>query len=157
MWWRESRREFEENGNAGNKKAIRAIVRSGQVPGILAYQDERAIGWCSVAPRDTYPSLNRSPVLRKLDDIPVWSIVCFYIAKEYRDQNLTEALIRAAIDYVHEQGGEVVEAYPTVPRKGTLPPISSYMGVPEMFERVGFKTVARPSQAKAILRFTIGD
>ena len=123
MWWRTSRSQFEKQGNEGNREAMKAIVGSGQVPGILAYLDEQPIGWCSVAPRETYASLNRSHVLKRLDDKPVWSIVCFYIAKAHRGQNLTLELIRGAIDYVRQQGGKIVEAYPTQPSSdGRLPP-----------------------------------
>ena len=67
--------------------------------------------WCSVAPRGEYASLNRSPVLKPLDEVPVWSIVCFYVAKSHRRQGVLEALIRAAVEYVGERGGRIVMRY----------------------------------------------
>jgi hypothetical protein len=66
-----------------------------------------------------------------------------------------QALIQAAVDYVRELGGRTVEAYPTVPRSGRLPPVSSFMGIPAVFERAGFVQVARPSEAKVVLRYEI--
>lgn len=75
MWWRLTRREFEQQQGEGNRQAMKAIVESVQVPGILAYAAGEPVGWCSVAPREHYGSLNRSPVLKRLDDTPVWSIV----------------------------------------------------------------------------------
>ncbi len=155
MWWRTTRSQFEKQGNEGNRQAMHEIVESGQVPGILAYADGKPVGWCSVAPRDSYPSLNRSPVLKRLDEEPVWSIVCFYIAKDYRGQGLTLTLIHAAIDYVRQQGGKIVEAYPTQPRGRELPPVSSYMGLPALFEQAGFVECARPSKAKLMMRYYI--
>lgn len=155
MWWRRKRSEFEEQQGEGNRQAMRGIVASGQVPGILAYDRGEAVGWCSVAPRETFGSLERSRVLKRLDDEPVWSIVCFFVAKSHRAQGVTAGLIRAAIDHVRRHGGKVVEAYPTVPRKGRLPPVSSFMGFPSLFEEAGFEECARPSESRAILRYTI--
>jgi len=68
MWWRTTRSQFEKQGGEGNRRAMKNIVDSGEVPGIIAYADGQPVGWCSVAPRDSYGSLNRSPVLKRLDD-----------------------------------------------------------------------------------------
>lgn len=155
MWWRLTRREFEEGQGEGNREAMHSIVSGGEVPGILAYEGGKAVGWCSVAPRESYGSLNRSQVLKRIDDEPVWSIVCFYVAKDHRRKGLVQKLIRAAIDYVQSQGGKVVEAYPTIPKGERVPPVSSYMGFPSMYERVGFVECARPSKSKVILRYYI--
>ena len=155
MWWRSTRREFEERGGEGNRQAMKAIVESGAVPGILAYREGEPVGWCSVAPRESYGSLERSRVLKRLDDRPVWSLVCFFVEKGHRDKGVAEALIRAAVAYVREQGGQVVEAYPTPPRGKRLPPVSSFMGTPAMFQRAGFVECARPSKSRVMMRFYI--
>lgn len=155
MWWRTTRSQFQQQQGEGNRKAMQAIVQSGTVPGILAYDGDRAVGWCSVAPREQYGSLNRSPVLKPLDEKPVWSLVCLFVHRDQRERGIATALIQAAVDYVREQGGKVVEAYPTVPREDRLPPVSSYMGIPAMFERAGFVATAHPSQSRIIMRYTI--
>lgn len=157
MWWRITRSRFAEQQGEGNRQAMRELVHSGEVPGVLAYLGDEPIGWCSVARRESYASLNRSPVLKPLDQRPVWSIVCFYVAKGYRGQRITGALIRAAIDYVKEQGGKVVEAYPTIPRGRRLPPVSSFMGTPSVFEQEGFVECARPSKSRMIMRYYVGE
>jgi len=155
MWWRCTRREFERQQGEGNRQAMKAIVESGKVPGILGYAEGEAVGWCSVAPREQYESLERSRVLKKLDETEVWSIVCLFVAKRYRKRGVGEALIRGAVEYVKGQKGKVVEAYPTQPREGQLPPVSSYMGTPMMFKRAGFVVCARPSKSKVIMRYFI--
>ncbi len=155
MWWRLTRREFEQQQGQANKRAMHAIVGSGEVPGILAYRDERPVGWCGVAPREQFGSLERSPVLKRLDDQPVWSIVCFFIAKGCRGQRIAERLVRGAVQYVRKQGGSIVEAYPVLPRSEKVPPVSSFMGLPAMFERAGFVECARPSKTRIIMRYTI--
>jgi GNAT superfamily N-acetyltransferase len=155
MWWRLTRREFDELRGEGNRQGMKRIVESGEVPGILSYCEGRPVGWCSVAPRESYGSLERSPVLKRLDNTQVWSIVCFFVARSYRGQGIAEALIRGAVEYVRSQGGKVVEAYPTQPRKARLAPVSSYMGLPAMFERAGFVECARPSKSRVIMRYFI--
>jgi GNAT superfamily N-acetyltransferase len=155
MWWRSKRSEFESRGGSGNRKAMKDIIQSGTVPGIMIYDGEDPIAWCSVAPREQYGSLNRSHVLKRLDDTPVWSLVCLFVAKEYRNQGITRSVIKLAIDYVRSQGGSVIEAYPTLPKDNRLAPVSSFMGLPTMFEKEGFVEVARPSESKVVMRYTI--
>ncbi|MEE9465916.1 MAG: GNAT family N-acetyltransferase [Candidatus Neomarinimicrobiota bacterium] len=152
MWWRTTRAEFESQQGEGNRRAMEAIVKAGEVPGILLYGDGEPVGWCSVAPRENFASLNRSRVLKPIDDTPVWSIVCFYVAKGYRNQGVLHRLIDGAVDWVRENGGNVVEAYPSVPKSGRMPPVSSFMGAPEAFLRSGFVEVKRASTAKMIMR-----
>jgi GNAT superfamily N-acetyltransferase len=155
MFWRLTRSEFARGGKGGNRRAMNRLVRRGTIPGILAYHDGVPAGWCSVAPREDFASLARSPVLKPLDDTPVWSIVCFYISRAHRGRGLSVALIRAAVDYVRSRGGKFLEAYPTEPGERRLDPVSSYMGLPDAFRRAGFKEVARPSRVRRVFRYQI--
>jgi GNAT superfamily N-acetyltransferase len=150
MWWRCKRREFESQSGAGNRMAMKALVDKGVIPGILAYIDHRPIGWCSVSPRIQYGSLERSHVLKRIDDEPVWSIVCFFVAKDYRRYGLMRLLIDAAVAHAASCGAKIVEAYPTVPRGRTLAPASSFMGIPEIFFKCGFKLVGEPSISRIV-------
>ncbi len=154
MWWRLKRKEFESNGSRGNRSAFKQIVAQGEVAGILGYEDSDPVGWCSVAPREQFGALERSPVLKRIDDEPVWSLVCLYVKKERRGGGVAMEMIGGAIDYVRKQGGGIVEAYP---HRGTgeLEAVSSYMGTVEMFTRMGFEQVAEPSKAKAIVRMNV--
>jgi GNAT superfamily N-acetyltransferase len=134
---------------------MRAIVASGEVPGILAYRGADAVGWCSVAPRDSFPVLDRSPILKPVDDLPVWSIVCFFIDKRHRRQGLCDKLIRAAVDHATGSGATIVEAYPIEPQAGQrLTPASVYTGPISAFRQAGFVEVARRSQARPIMRYS---
>lgn len=157
MWWRVSRAQFAEQQGEGNRRALKSIVQSGVVPGILAYSDGEPIGWCSVAPREQFPSLNRSRVLKPVDDQPVWSVVCFYVARPYRRQGMTVALLNAAVDYASKHGAKIVEGYPLEPRKDSMPDPYAYMGLPAAFAKVGFVEVARRSEGHPIVRYVIGD
>ena len=155
MYWRVARSEFKAGHGAGNKRALRRIVDDGDVPGVLAYRDGEPVGWCSIAPRAEFASLNRSRTLKPLDDQPVWSIVCFYVDPRHRREGLVAELIEGAVAWARSQGATTIEAYPTVPRSKKLPPVSSYMGLPSHFERAGFTESARPSPAKAVMRRTV--
>jgi GNAT superfamily N-acetyltransferase len=155
MWWRSTQREFEERKNEGNRQAMKALVDSGQIPGVLAHHQGQAVGWCSVAPREQYGALERSRVLKRPDERPVWSLVCLFVDRDHRGRGVAEALIRAAVDQVREQGGEVVEAYPKPPKAQRPPPVSSYMGLPAMFGRAGFVECGRPSKSRVIMCYTL--
>lgn len=159
MWWRSTRKEFEQGQGDGNKAALKQLVDSGKVPGIIGYAQGRPAAWCAICPRDDFPSIGRSRILKPIDDQPVWSLPCLFVGKDFRGQGLSLAMIEAACDYVKKQGGRIVEAYPTVPRdvsgSGKLPPVSSFMGFPGVFAKAGFTETARPSEARMIMRLVI--
>ncbi len=155
MWWRTARSEFDRLGSEGRKRAFRRIVKAGTITGILAYQDGEPVGWCSVAPRETYLSLERSRTLARIDDNPVWSIVCFFVARPYRRRGVTRSLIDGAIEHAASHGARIIEAYPVV--GGTkLEPVSAFMGVASVFRKAGFRDVARPTGKRRMMRYYIG-
>lgn len=156
MWWRMKRSDFEKRSGSGNKRAMKKIVMSGEEPGIIAYADGQAIGWCAIAPREVYPVLDRSPVLKRVDDQPVWSVTCFFIARPYRRQGVMVALLKAAVAYAKKHGANIVEGYPVDPKKGDMPTLFAFTGMPSAFRKVGFLEVARRSATRPIMRYTIG-
>jgi len=157
MWWRIKRVEFERKQGDGNHQAMRSIIESGQVPGILAYKDGVPIAWCSVAPRDDFPVLDRSPVLKRVDQQLVWSIVCFFIAKGFRHQGLSEIVLRAAVEYAGRNGARIVEGYPIEPKKDSTPDIYAFTGMLSTFQKVDFVEVARRSERRPIMRYYLED
>jgi GNAT superfamily N-acetyltransferase len=153
MWWRASRSEFEKQGNSGNRQALKNIMDAGKVPGVLAYAANQPVGWCSVGPREAFPSLERSRTLKRVDDQPVWSVVCFYVARSYRHKGLMALLLRAAIEYAKEHGAKIIEGYPVDPKNNDLPPVSSFTGVVSVFKETGFVEVMRRSEKRPIMRY----
>ena len=152
MWWRLKRSTFNEQKGKKNKAAFKAVVDSGEAPGILAYANGTAIGWCAVAPRETYPALERSRVLKRIDAQPVWSIVCLFIARPYRRKGLSVELVKAAADYVRKRGGKIVEGYPVEPRKDEMPDAFAWTGLASAFLKAGFVERARRSETRPIMR-----
>jgi GNAT superfamily N-acetyltransferase len=155
MWWRLRRSEFEKSKGKRNKEAMRGIVNSGEIPGLLAYLDGKPIGWCSVAPREKFSSLERSRVLKSIDDKPVWSIVCFFIDRRYRNKGVSVKLLSACIKYVKEKGGKILEGYPVEPRKERMPDVFAWTGFSNAFKAAGFVECARRSETRPIMRYYI--
>ena len=123
MLWRLSRKQFDSQKGDGNRKAMMALVASGEVPGLLDYFDGRPVGWCAVAPRAHYPALGRSRVLKPVDDQPCWSVSCLFVHREYRNKGVSTQLLRATIDYVNGQGVRILEGYPVEPKSDKpIPP-----------------------------------
>jgi GNAT superfamily N-acetyltransferase len=155
MLWRLKRSEFEKNKGDGNRDAMRALVEAGAEPGLLAYHDGRAVGWCAVAPREQYPALGRSRVLKPIDDQPVWSVSCLFIARDYRKKGVSVALLRAAAEHVRSRGGTIVEGYPVQPKTDNVPAAFAWTGLPSSFLRAGFVEVARGSPTRPIMRLDL--
>jgi GNAT superfamily N-acetyltransferase len=155
MWWRITRSEFDRTSGTQRRRAMKKIVESGKVPGLLAYDGREPIGWVSVAPRAHFPVLDRSRVLRPIDDTPVWSVVCFFIRKDFRHRGMTEKLLGAAIDYVRRKGGRVVEGYPLDTTKRDVSNMSAFTGFVSAFRRAGFRECARRSEKRPIMRYAI--
>ncbi len=152
MWWRQTREQFSRLHGEPNRKSMEALIRGGEVPGILAYHEGRAVGWCSVAPRERFPSLDRSPNLKPVDGKPVWSIVCFFIPRQHRRRGLFGHLIRAAVEYARAGGALTLEAYPLDPDHSAGRPGAAFTGLLETFLRAGFREVARRSPRRPIVR-----
>ncbi len=157
MWWRIKRVDFEKNQGDGNHQSMRAIVDSGKVPGILAYAAGEPVAWCSVAPREDFPVLDRSPILKRVDDQQVWSIVCFYIARPFRHQGLSSRMLEAGVDFAKQNGARIVEGYPIEPKKDSAPDIYIFTGMISTFLKAGFKEVARRSKTRPIVRYYIEE
>lgn len=157
MLWRLTRKEFENQKGAGNRKAMKAIIEAGNIPGILAFSLNEPVAWCSVAPRDHFPALGRSRILKPVDDLPVWSISCLFVDKQFRRKGLSTQIIKAAVDYVQKKGGTIVEAYPVEPKKNKMPDVFAWTGLASAFIKAGFVECARRSETRPIMRFYIED
>jgi GNAT superfamily N-acetyltransferase len=155
MWWRSSHSEFIKKKGEKNKNALKEIVNSGQIPGILAYSNEIPIGWCALSPRETFTRLKRSKILKQIDDKPVWSIVCFFIKKEYRRKGVSFALLNEALKYIEKQGGTIVEGYPIDPKNKKYADAFAYTGLVSTFLKAGFIEIIRRSKTRPIMRFDI--
>ena len=125
------------------ESAARTAAGQGRAPGLVAYRSGQPIGWVSVGPREDYERLEHSRVLGRVDERPVWSIVCFVVARRSRGEGIATALLSAAVDYARDHGATLLEAYPVDASDGRVPAAAAFKGTLGMFERAGFKVVDR--------------
>jgi hypothetical protein len=135
-----------------NKARFREIVERGPPPGLLAFEEDLAVGWCQVTPRESVPWLDRLWRLARVDDLPVWSLSCFYIRIGYRRKGVCTALIAAALEAAREGRAPALEAYPF---DAEVSPSASGTGYASTFARAGFEIVARRVPARPIMRYDL--
>ena len=153
MWPRLKRSEFQKQKGAGNKRAMKQVVTSGPPPGLLAYADGRPVAWCALAPRQIYQVLANSRILKPVDPQPVWSVVCFFVARPFRRRGLTVKLLDAATRYAGKHGARIVEGYPVEPKtEARNPDVFVWTGLASAFRKAGFEEVVRRSQTRPIMR-----
>jgi GNAT superfamily N-acetyltransferase len=152
MFWRLRSKDNARNKGADNKREMKRIVDSNDPPGLLAYIDGEPAGWCSLDPREKFLRIEHSRTLRRVDDCDgVWSLNCFVIGREYRQQGLMTALLEAAVDYSRDRGAKVIEAYPIEPGSA-LKGYDGYTGIVSTFKRHGFREVSRPRKGQVMMR-----
>ena len=153
-WWRISSTDFRKFSKETKKNVMRTIVQGGKIPGLIVYVDGIPAGWVSVAPREEFLRMERSKILARVDEQPVWSINCFFINRHYRKKGLMSTLLTAALEFARSNGAKIVEAYPI----DTQEKVSSsrlYYGVAETFRRFGFTEAARRSPDQPIMRLSL--
>jgi GNAT superfamily N-acetyltransferase len=156
MFWRMNRADFQRMCGDGTHQVMRALVDSGETPGLLGYLEGKAVGWVSVGPRADFPALDRSPTLKPVDDAEVWSVNCFYVVSRMRHKGVSHALLRAAVTFAVEHGARIVEGYPVDVKTTKYPAPYLYTGALGLFLQAGFVEVLRRRPTRPILRYMPG-
>ena len=157
MWWRVPGPEWSANRGETNRQSLKAVVDAGGHVGVLAYADGQPVGWCAVAPRNAYLRLReeRVRIFKKVDDLPVWTITCFYVNRHYRRKGLTLGLLKASVEYAVANGATIVEGYPVDTGGGKMAAASVYTGLLSTFEKAGFVEVLRRHDTRPIMRYFV--
>ena len=134
-----------------NRAALKALVDSGKPPGLIGYRGNTPVGWVSLGPREDYAKLRRSPVMKAVDDRPVWSIICFVVPAPYRGEGVARGLLDGAVAYAKKHGATLLEAYP-VDRSARGRDDAMWFGAKSMYDAAGFEEVARPKPHRPIVR-----
>jgi GNAT superfamily N-acetyltransferase len=150
MYWRIGS-AYQRRPRERNRTEFRAIVRRGPPPGLLAFDGDRAVGWCQLTPRSQLAALQRSKYLPRVDESPVWSLSCFYVRRGYRCRGVTSTLIHAALRAAKRVGAVGLEAYP-VEAGASASSADLYTGKASTFRRAGFRTVARRAPHRPVMR-----
>ena len=152
MFWRLRRSEFDRSSADERRAGLKGLVDSGQIPGILAYSGDEPIAWVSLGPRETFPPLERSRTLVRVDEQPVWSIVCFFVAKPYRRQGLMIKLLRGAVAYAASRARRSSRGIRSIRPKGNASPAGwrATWGWPRPSARPGsWRSRGRPRSARS--------
>ena len=151
MHWRRPDGGFGDKRD--NRDRFADIAAEGRPPGLIGYVEENPVGWVQVGPRDEFPTMERSRLLRRPDDIDVWSINCFVVRAGHRKRGVGAGLLAAAIDFAKHEGAEVIEAYPVDgPRSSSVDYFTGTMG---MFEEHGFAELIRRNETRPIVRLSV--
>jgi GNAT superfamily N-acetyltransferase len=151
---------YRRSGSGGlfdakaNRAALRALVDASNPPGLIGYRGKVPVGWISLGPREEFARLQRSPIMKPVDDKPVWSIVCFVVPPEHRGQGVARALLDGAIAYARKRGARLIEAYP-VDKPGRSKDDAMWFGAKSMYDHAGFKEVARRRPARPVVRLKV--
>ncbi|MCZ9883724.1 GNAT family N-acetyltransferase [Arthrobacter sp. B2a2-09] len=142
------------------KEQLKAKFDDGPEPGVLAFRDGEAVGWCAVEPRRCYPRIERSQVLKAAgagagapEGPGVWSVSCFVVSPSHRRSGVAAALLDAAVGHAFAHGAEIVEGYPVNP--SLRPKAGSadlYQGTLKLFAAAGFSAVSTAVPGRAVMR-----
>ena len=134
-----------------NRAALKALVDAGNPPGLIGYRRDVPVGWVSIGPREDYARLKRSSVMKPVDELPVWSVICFVVPAEHRGQGVAQALLEGAVAYAKKNGATLVEAYP-VDKPARSSDDFMWFGAKSMYDKAGFKEVARRKPQRPVVR-----
>ena len=145
-----------ENQSSRNRADLYALASSEVPPGLIGYRRGVPVGWVSLGPRDDFAKLARSTVMKPVDPLPVWSIICFVVPSQYRGQGVARQLLDGAIEFAKAQGVQWLEAYPV---DLSEPPDaeSLWFGTTTMYDQTGFHEVARRKPGRPVLRLKLAE
>lgn len=157
MFYRESGKSVVPTNlslREARKRSLKKLVDRGVIPGLLGYRDGQPVGWISLGPRDDYARLARSPVMKPVDDKPVWSVVCFVVDPKLRQQGVAAALLNGALKWARDNKVNLVEAYP-IDKSSRAADDAMWFGAKSMYDNAGFVEVARRKPARPVVRKTL--
>jgi len=151
MYWRTPKGGFEDNRD--NRDRFADVARDERPPGLIGYVEDSPVGWVQVGPRDEFPAIDRSRLLRPVDDVETWSINCFVVRAGHRKRGVGAGLLAGAIQFATDQGAAVIEAYPVDgPRRSS---VDYFTGTLSMFDEHGFVELIRRNDSRPIVRLTV--
>ncbi|MHA6642075.1 GNAT family N-acetyltransferase [Mesorhizobium sp. A623] len=149
-----------ENDRQRNRDHIKARIESGPPPGLLAFDDENAVGWMQIGPRADVPEWNNagrgSAPLDAAEalDPAVWAISCFFIRSKARGKGLTHRLVEGGVAFARENGARFVEACPMDLSRDSRS-IGLFVGSSRVFERAGFERMVERKAGRPLMRLVL--
>lgn len=151
MHWRRPDGGFGDDRDNRERFADRAS--RGRPPGLIGYIGSTPVGWVQVGPREEFPTIERSRLLKPVDEVEPWSINCFVVRAGHRKKGIGAGLLAAAIDFARSEGASVIEAYPVDGERSSA--VDYFTGTLGMFDEHGFVEVIRRNDTRPIVRLTV--
>ncbi|MFX0106014.1 MAG: GNAT family N-acetyltransferase [Candidatus Hodarchaeota archaeon] len=125
-------KQFLKRSAEENRIKSKELILAGKMNGLIAYLDEKPVGWCNINSKENFA---RIPFEEELND-KIASLICFIIAPSYRKQGIARQLLRYVCSNFKAKGFDLIEAYP---RKGkNLSDAHSYRGPFSLYTSEGF-------------------
>jgi GNAT superfamily N-acetyltransferase len=147
----DSREAWEKCSRESNKAAAREMILKGQMHGLLAYAENKPVGWCH------YDRVKNLPGARVFygnlasADGESGAIVCFTIAQGFRNRGIAAKLLESALADLKAQGVTRVEAYPVMNDENQE---HNYLGPLNLYKNMGFHIV-RQTENNALVEKTL--
>ena len=148
MVWRRTAAEAKLQAGAERKRMMMERIAAGTPVGLLAYDGDEAVGWVSIAPRETHRALGGPPV--EPGEV-IWSLTCFFVPRKLRGEGLVRKLLKGAVDHARANGATVVEAYPVDPDS----PSFRFMGFVPVFAEAGFADLGMTGTRRHVMRLKL--
>ncbi|MBL4645962.1 MAG: GNAT family N-acetyltransferase [Rhizobiales bacterium] len=140
--WIDVEKKNQKAEKSEKKASIKARVEKNIPVGLLAYFKDEPIGWCALAPRETYRPLGGDETKEQ-----VWSIVCFFIKRDFRRQGLSSVFLKEAIKFARDHGAKFIEGYPVAKDS----PSYRFMGFQPVFEKADFKFIKKAGTRRNVM------
>jgi RimJ/RimL family protein N-acetyltransferase len=155
MYWRRYHKEYESGKGEKNRDALSILINNGYPLGVLAFEDDQLIGWCSISPKNDLIRLQNSRLFNNPETMKsTWSITCIFIHKHHRNKGLSTTIISGAVDYAFKNGAFTIEAYPILPKNSRMPSAFAWVGFVNAFKKAGFKKIKQVSKGRLIMRLS---
>ncbi len=153
MHWRVPFPEWQRGRGSGNRERMAERAASDPPPGVVCYLRGEPVGWVGIGERAEYRRMQRSPVMRPVDDVPAWVISCIYLRRGYRRRGLQAGMIEAACEFAAGYGQHTVDAYPVDPADGRLAGADNAMtGIASAYRAAGFTELGRAKADRPVMR-----
>jgi len=140
----------------GNRVDFEKLSRQSDRPiGLVAYAEDRPVGWLSIGPRSRYviATSSRSKIMRNRDpdeDDSVWLAACFFVRVGERGHGITHHLLDAGVEQARSSGASALEGWPRAGSSRRQADL--YFGREAIFAAAGFEVIDRPTETRAVMR-----